>query len=518
MWHHIVGYSPGSVLLSEYSDGLTPLVRRHRLPLRETAILGSDDFAHKISHCNRNQQTSNTDSHFFAMSLPTDKHLQPHQHQQHQREHAEASSQSEQIRIERQDLMSTHNNYDHTGKRQANHNTMKTRNMSGTSLSSLQKSHGGSEAMFPRYAKRFAILTIITAYLGKHASTESVETESTVSIMGLYNYVVPGLVAVDQVEWMLVYFVLFCLALNRFVQTVLFKVNKLQRSLTNQALQSVKSVSTLRPTASIGRFLSGSSHNLKQGTLLAGTSIPEISNQCQVVLSAPDPFLSEQIMEDLTLADMGHIFQYASKMNQKDFNRLQFVRECRPSTQKALEILEKAVAASRGQDVMLSCLTRNQATHSDSMDALAFCAVARIFAEWRNIRAVPPGKPAFAFGMGLARRDLVQNIGKMENAVHEWLNFHEGVVMKASSSSSTHSSDYVSLRTSPTLRQLLQHEVEVKMHTRLPRLAENSAASGLLWIKRQLMYQSLAMENNARVPVKFPTPKAAVSSLELPCF
>jgi len=389
-------------------------------------------------------------------------------------------------------------------------NTQKKSNTADSSTTSLEK-----RSLF-RYAKRFAVLTIITAYLGKHASPEQavVASFNVGGFMSLYGYILPGITN-DSGHWALVYFVLLCVALNKFIQAMQSKMKKLQRSITDQALQSVKSVSQIRPTASIGRFLSSTNASKNNLNLCSGH---DHDHERQLIISASNTFVSTAIMDEMTLADMAHIFLYASKLNQHGFDRSRFLTECRPPTQKALDAFDNAMACSRGPKVAIFVpAPRKQedgatASTSDSMDALAFCAVARIFAEWRNLRAVPPGCPGFAFGLGLARRDLVQNIRKIEQAAHAWLDFHEGVLTASTSTSADSNENNIRLNTSPSLRQLLQHEIEMNAHHKLPRLTEKSAASGLLWTKRQLQYQSSAMENNAKVPLHFPSPKAAFNA------
>ena len=48
------------------------------------------------------------------------------------------------------------------------------------------------------------------------------------------------------------------------------------------------------------------------------------------------------------------------------------------------------------------------------------------------------------------------------------------------------------------------------MHVRLPRLADKSGASGLLWTFRQLQYQTYVFENITQVPFVFPSANVAV--------
>jgi len=66
---------------------------------------------------------------------------------------------------------------------------------------------------------------------------------------------------------------------------------------------------------------------------------------------------------------------------------------------------------------------------------------------------------------------------------------------------------------SPTLRELLIQEIELDVHpnSKLPQLKEKSAAMGLLWVQRQLHYQTSIFNNILSVPKLFPTMNIAVS-------
>merc|ERR1711966_183458 len=107
-----------------------------------------------------------------------------------------------------------------------------------------------------------------------------------------------------------------------------------------------------------------------------------------------------------------------------------------------------------------------------NIDALNFCAAMRVFAEWRVLRQVPPGYKGYAVGIGLGQKDIVQNIAKIEHAIHNYIDYRL-----------SHGHDVVS---SPTLRDLLQYEVDADVHgnTKLPRLKDKTAAMGLLWVRR----------------------------------
>ena len=116
--------------------------------------------------------------------------------------------------------------------------------------------------------------------------------------------------------------------------------------------------------------------------------------------------------------------------------------------------------------------------------------------------------------MNLGHKDIVQNLGKMETAVHEWLDYRrEQVAMERAWEPNSGDGDFYDdeLR-SPTLRDLLEHEVDCNVHAHLPRLVEKSAAMGLLWVRRQLHYQTSIFSNILRVPETFPSSHAAVAS------
>ena len=151
----------------------------------------------------------------------------------------------------------------------------------------------------------------------------------------------------------------------------------------------------------------------------------------------------------------------------------------------------------------------------------------RIFAEWRLLRQVPPGYKGYSVGMTLGHKDIVQNVAKIEIAVHQWIKTkseevadkHSLLITKDECLSKGETDDKnVALDKdsvfplSPTLRQLLSHEIEKDLHPNLPRLKEKSASMGLLWVRRQLHYQTAIFSNVFKVPDEFPTMILAVGA------
>lgn len=401
-----------------------------------------------------------------------------------------------------------------------------------------------NDGSYVLYARQFAVFTIVTAYLGNHATRSSygedglnatspppsatTTTPSAVSTLfgvGLYgDSVVPRLVYSNEI---LVYLLcLYWIGIQCWKAVRYHTCNLVHRA-TSQALLRVASssqalsLSRIRSRVS-ATFGGGSSNNVMDitknnsensngnATIMTTRSLTSGNR----IFAATESFVAIDLLSKLTLRDMAQLFYYCVQMNQKSFDRDQFLTQTRAVTKTVMEVMDQALASARGPNVVPLVATAHgmTANGSDSMDALAFCAVTRIFAEWRMLRIVPKGYPNLAMGTSLGRRDLIQNIGKLEQAVHEWLRFHQGVIFETNQNDqncSSHDPPQI-VTSSPTLLQLLRHEMEVKLHPKLPILKEQSAASALLWIKRQLEYQSYSLENNSRVPVDFPSPKDAV--------
>jgi hypothetical protein len=244
------------------------------------------------------------------------------------------------------------------------------------------------------------------------------------------------------------------------------------------------------------------------------------SSSTAMVLSLTDPFLPYEDIADMTLREISFTIKYVVESSMEEFDLDSFISQdyegepVNTRMENAVRSIEDAVQRSRGGDV-LPALTfvENDLNNADvdavygDIDALHFCAAMRIFAEWRVLRQVPPGYKGYAVGMGLGQKDVVQNVAKIERAAHEWIASRTGV------EECKDEEDNCPQRRSPTLRQLLVHEIDGNVHpnNRLPRLKDNTAAMGLLWVRRQLHYQSTIFDNIISVPIKFPTCIGAVS-------
>lgn len=243
--------------------------------------------------------------------------------------------------------------------------------------------------------------------------------------------------------------------------------------------------------------------NTRGGSKVAQrTSITTGKGAHTTTLSNTEPFIALSTISKLTLKDMSLAFRYAVENTSVDFNANKFMSGVSSRVKEVFNKFSEASALSRGKDVQLP-VTGVQMVSGD-VDALHFCAAMRIFAEWRVLRQVPEGYKGYAVGMSLGHKDIVQNVGKIEKAVHEWIDYHTGTETEGLESSEL---------SSPTLRDLLQFEADTGVHgDKLPRLKEKSAAMGLLWVRRQLHYQTALFANVIQVPSRFETARDAISA------
>lgn len=240
---------------------------------------------------------------------------------------------------------------------------------------------------------------------------------------------------------------------------------------------------------------SGASSRTQSKLLSRTTTASKGTQTHEMSITAQQPFVSLDTIAQLTLGDIGECFRYAIRSSDADFNESQFLSGMPPELKKVIQGMQEAVDRSRGDESAdwVRITSANEATIAvDSVDALKFSAAMRVFAEWRLLRQVPAGYKGFAVGMSLGHKDVVQNIIKMEEAVHGWLDHQRDLCDDDDDSNSCSGS----FRT-PTLRELLSYEVETGVHpaSRLPHLKEKSAGMGLLWVRRQLAYQTQIFDN-----------------------
>jgi len=260
-------------------------------------------------------------------------------------------------------------------------------------------------------------------------------------------------------------------------------------------------------------------------------------------LSARDPFISTDTISDMTLDEIAFVFRYAIESGRDSFDSKSFVSQRHgglPLNRRmidTMQAIDQATSKSRGKYVLPASTSQIQfdLTAADNhaaplspeigygdVDALQFCAAMRLFAEWRLLRQVPSGYLAYAKGVNLGHKDICQNVAKIEKAVHEYIQSTDGEIYGVSTpkdvaiecTANPVCASARIMRRSPTLRQLLIHEIKMNTHTtdKLPRLKEDSAAMGLLWVRRQLHYQTSLFNNIICVPKDYPSAVKAVGA------
>jgi hypothetical protein len=226
-----------------------------------------------------------------------------------------------------------------------------------------------------------------------------------------------------------------------------------------------------------------------------------------LAVSSSEPFVPLKDIAQLTLKEVSLSFRHAIESTRYDFHGAKFMSGAVPRVKKVFEQVSAVAATSRGKDIKAP--VTGMSTESGDIDALHFCAAMRIFAEWRILRQVPDGYKGYAVGMSLGQKDVVQNVAKIEQAAHNWIDYRAELLSTMDSESEKSSDLY-----SPTLRDLLQYEIDMDVHdnSKLPRLKDKTAAMGLLWVRRQLHYQTALFANVIRVPDRFETARAAISA------
>jgi len=261
-----------------------------------------------------------------------------------------------------------------------------------------------------------------------------------------------------------------------------------------------------------GAAVAGRTRHSKKTKPMKSHSISSTTNT-KFILSSSDCFVPLKDIARLTLKDVAMSFRFAVESTQKDFNAGKFLSGALPRVRKLVDRMSTATSLARGKNDQAP-ITGTTMVSSGDIDAVNFCAAMRVFAEWRVLRQVPPGYKGYAVGIGIGQKDIVQNIAKIEQAIHNYVDHRVRNNDKEHNTSNGNTKDHHKILSSPTLRDLLQYEVDINLHdnTKLPRLKEKSAAMGLLWVRRQLVYQTAIFKNVLDVPTRFDSSRSAVQS------
>ena len=367
-------------------------------------------------------------------------------------------------------------------------------------------------------SREFALMILVVAFLGHHAK-RTTTTNEDYSLELLEQVRTATELSSDQYASTFTALLAFFIG-SAFTASILIgepSMERLERwfgaffSSTKSAVSNVSSsaamtriCSTVNASSMRLFHLAPRCHHHNSGSNQQGRTL---------AISGPrEPFLALDDIAILSLSDVKDLFRHAASVNGLQHSSLLMVGgepSSSPALQRATNAVDRVIALSRGIHVSVSSFLegfdRPRTGHVSfvDMDALAFVAICRLFAEWRGFRLVPEGKnPGYAMGMNLARRDLLQNVAKMEKAVHSFLAHYQ----------QQNDEKPTELRTSPTLRQLLEFEINQDVHRHLPRLNDKSGASGFLWTIRQLRYQTNILANCTQVPLVFPNTKAAANA------
>lgn len=301
-----------------------------------------------------------------------------------------------------------------------------------------------------------------------------------------------------RLSYFLLAFIVFMLQKN-YKGSLQGTIRSISRYLSNISSKSAIPCGNLKKSFSSAEALSrlsrvSSSETMKKLSSTIRNTLKSYRRRAALkAITRKECFAKLDYIGKLSIHDLIALFRYANDVNQVDFNRKKFMVEQNQVLRSVVTAVDVAVAMSRGGQKQKS-MFHTQRRHGE-VDALYFTAVMRVFAEWRSIRLVPNGYNRYAMGLNLAYRDILQNLAKIEDGVHAYMKHH----------SIAHDDD---TPICPTLRDVLEFEIETGVHRNLPLLKERSAASGVLWSKRQLHYQTALFANTLQVPYTFATTQA----------
>lgn len=269
--------------------------------------------------------------------------------------------------------------------------------------------------------------------------------------------------------------------------------SSLQASLSNGALRSLSQMPSSEALARLSRVPSTAA--LRKLSRSIRTSLISYGGRATLkAITRQQCFARRSFIGKLSISDILILYRYASDVNQIDFNKKLFMARQTTVLRAMVTAIDLAVKLSRGG--ISQGPTYTDERKQGDIDALYFIAVTRIFAEWRTLRLTMKGcnYRGYAASVKLGSRDMIKNLSKIEDGVHAYIKHFQSSRQDGEKNSVP----------SPTLRQLLQYEIDTHVHRKLPKLTEKSIASGLLWTKRQINYQLAIFRNMLKVPLDFP--------------
>ena len=342
------------------------------------------------------------------------------------------------------------------------------------------KNGGVKLADFLANGRLLTIAVLMAAYVGHHA-----QESTNFTSLNLKMFVKER--PTSETWWVVVY----ALVAYTMFGSRRWLVHRSINNLSNATSSAFKQVTSTQALTKIRSTVS-----MKSIQLFGALHDDEHCGKRTMTLSIEKPFVSESQVASMTIRDIRNVFQYTFQCDTADFDYAAYVTKLREPAHKAIETLNQALRSSRGERVMTRPCEKS--SEFGSLDALAFIGACRIYAEWMTVRLVPEGYGRYAFGMSIAKRDMIGNISKVEKVVHTYL---DEKVQEANGETVY----------SATIRDILEFEIANNMHPRKPKLGNNTAAQGILWLKRQLQYHVATFSNTLEIGFRFPDDKAAVS-------
>ena len=344
--------------------------------------------------------------------------------------------------------------------------------------------------LFPRGAVGVGAVLSIMALLMRNDVGTYLASQESASPMRRVTYLILFLLVVKYRETLLG-------RLQQIVRKVSLRVRKTMKRSALSSHTLKKSFSSAEALCRLSR--ASSSETMRKLSSTIRNTIKSYRRRAALkAITRKECFVKLDYVGQLSIQDLVILFRYVNGVDQMDFHKKQFMKEQSQLVRSIVTAMDMAVTMSRGGRAQSSKITTTGERQNGEVDALYFAAVTRIFAEWRSLRMVPKGYNRYAVGLNLAYRDVLQNLAKIEDGVHAYFKYHD-----------THGEDSPC---SPTLRQLIEFELKTSVHPRLPILQEQSAASGLLWTKRQLHYQTSIINNLFQVPQTFETTQDGVAA------
>ena len=278
-----------------------------------------------------------------------------------------------------------------------------------------------------QYAQGFALLLVVFTYVRRGGMTneclDSMNEEISSAANDLY---FPGS------SWLIPYFIVGVYSMMRVTRLLNQGIEKFQQYRRHTVVHVQTNLTKVSSREALSRISSQVSSILQ--TCNNNITNLRSSKSLLPAITSPVCFARSDYIEQLSAADISTVFRYANIVNRDDFDRKAFVSEQNTLIRAVVTAMDVAVQLSRGSSATHHTKEQQQQQQQQQrgekqekseegsrtsspvsnndhgaaagdMDALYFVAAARIFAEWRVLRLVPPGYARYTFSMNLARRD-----------------------------------------------------------------------------------------------------------------